>query len=87
MELDNESRVYIFAEKAYYALLALCLITLGLFGYMSWFFFRATADSYAQSFTIVIALPMLIALILLFLLLLTGKRAAAKEIAQFLDKS
>ncbi len=86
MALENE-KVYIFAEKAYYALLGVCIFIAALFSYMSWYFYNVMQGTSAQKFTIIIALPILIAIILLSMLLLTGKKAAANEIAEFLKKS
>jgi len=77
-------KAYMVAEKAYYGLVFLTLGIMGVFTYMSWFFYHAMAGTFAQWFTIVIAMPILISLLLLALLLLAGKEATANELLRFI---
>lgn len=91
MELNkmvlDEYKVYIIAEKVYYGLLAVCLAVIALFSYMTWYFYDMMQNTPTQKFAILIALPILVAIILLIMLLLAGKQATAKEIATFLGAS
>ncbi len=87
MAVDKNERVYIFAENAYYFFIAICLGVIALFTYMTWYFFNVTNGTSAQKFTILIALPILIGVILLFMLLIAGKKTTAHEIITFLGKN
>ena len=87
MAVDKNERFYILAKNAYYFFIATCLGVIALFTYMTWYFFNITSGTSAQKFTILIALPILIGAILLFMLLITGKKATAHEIITFLGKT
>jgi len=83
----DEYKVYIIAEKVYYILLSACVAVIALFSYMTWYFYNIMQNNPAQKFAILIALPILVAIILLIMLLLAGKQATAKEIATLLGGS
>lgn len=81
-----EARWYVFAEKAYYALIGFAVAVIILFSFLTYIFYKAVQGTSVAGFTILIALPILVAIILLFMLFLTGKKTASAEIAEFIHK-
>ena len=81
--MDKSDTIY---EAGYYILIILALSIISIFSYMTYIFYNATKGTYAAAFTIVIPLPILVAVILLFLLLATGKQAVADELRNFMSK-
>ena len=84
---SNSEKIYNFAEKAYFILLGGCVAIVIFFAYLTWIFYQGTKGTTAQLATIVVALPILIAILLIFMLITFGKKASIEELAEFMQKS
>ena len=71
-------------QKAYYLVLAVCVLVIAAFSYMTWYFYSMSEE--ASLVMIVIALPILIAIILLAMIVMAGKETVGNEIDSFLGR-
>lgn len=84
---SNSEKIYNLAEKAYYILLGGCIAIIIFFTYVTWIFYQETKGTTAQLATIIVALPILISILLIFMLITFGKKASIEELSQFMKKS